>query len=118
MWAQASKFEKLGLYIKEQTNNYPRVPVFWALRKIVLELEAEPERFQKVMKTAQIVTPVYRKTYKCKHCNSYVPQKNYSHDCPSPEASEIERAPVKDISAHMKFVSAFVSRRYNEVVST
>ena len=70
------------------------------------------------MKTAYIITPVYRRIYKCRHCNSYVPQKYYSHDCSSPEASEVERAPVKDIRAHRNFVSAVASGRYNEVIST
>ena len=50
-----TRLEKLGLYIKEQPINYPKVPVSWALHKIVLELEEEPERFHKVIHYINLV---------------------------------------------------------------
>ena len=44
-----TKLETLGIYIKEQPNNYQKVPISWALHKILLELEQKPERYHKVI---------------------------------------------------------------------
>ena len=68
------------------------------------------------MKTTAIVSPVYRKIYKCEYCFALLPQKVYAHNCPDPEASDIEKAPVKDSQAHKNFVTMVINKRYAEVV--
>ena len=73
-------------------------------------------KFSLEVKTAAIVSPVYRHIFTCEHCFALLPQRVYSHGCPDPEASDFEKAPLKDSQAHKNFVTAVLNKRYSEIV--
>ena len=80
-------------------------------------LRKQPKsKYNLEMKTTAIVSPVYRQIYTCEYCFALLPRKVYSHNCPAPEASDIEKAPVKDSQAHKNFVTTVMNKRYSEVV--